>query len=79
MTFDVISALTFYLIDSFNTFTNRADPDQAALAKLVRAARSGPTLFAYGKMIRYDPTLVELTSYFFVLCTNEKVYLYNYS
>ena len=29
-------------------------------------------------MIRYDPTLVDLTSYFFVLCTNVKVYLYNY-
>ena len=31
--------------------TNRADPDQAALA---RATRSGSTLFAYGNMIRYD-------------------------
>ena len=46
----------------FNTFANRADPDQAAL---VRAALSGPTLFAYGSMIRYDPTPVDLTSNFF--------------
>ena len=30
-------------------------------------------------MITYDPILVDLTSYFFVLCTNVKVYLYNYS
>ena len=31
-------------------------------------------------MIRYDPTLVDLTSNFFVLCVqNEEVYLYNYS
>ena len=30
-------------------------------------------------MIRYDPTLVDLTSNFFVLCTDLKVYLYNYS
>ena len=38
-----------------------------------------PYLFAYGNMIRYDPTLVDFTSNFFVLCTNVKVYLYNYS
>ena len=50
----------------FNTFANREDPDQAAL---VRAAWSGSTLFAYGNMIRYDPTLVDLTSSFFVLHT----------
>ena len=30
-------------------------------------------------MIRYDNTLVDLTSNLFVLCTNVKVYLYNYS
>ena len=41
--------LTLYLIEmTFNTFANRADPDQAAL---VRAAWSGSTLFAYGNMI----------------------------
>ena len=50
----------------FNTFANKADPDQA-------------TLFAYRNMIRYSPTLVDLISNFFVLCTNVKVYLYNYS
>ena len=60
------------------TFANRADPDQAAL---IRAACSGSTLFAYinGNMIISDPTLVDLTSNFFVLCTNVEVYLYNYS
>ena len=36
----------------FNSFANRADPDQTAL---VRAAWSGSTLFAYGNIIRYDP------------------------
>ena len=35
--------------------------------------RSGLTLFAKGNTIRYDPTLVELTSNFFVLCTNLKI------
>ena len=36
------NSLTFYLIETpFNTFVNRADPDQAALA---RAALSGSTL-----------------------------------
>ena len=42
-------SLTTYLIEMpFNAFANRADPDQAALA---RAARSGSTLFASGYMI----------------------------
>ena len=30
-------------------------------------------------MIRIDPTLLDLTSNFFFLCTNVKVYLYNFS
>ena len=30
-------------------------------------------------MIGYDPSLVRLTSTFFVLCINLKIYLYNYS
>ena len=55
-----------------DAFSNRADPDQAAL---LRAALPGSTLFAYGNMIRYDPTLVDLTSNFIVLGTNMKVYL----
>ena len=61
----------------FNAFANRADSDQAAL---VRAACSGSSLFAIE--IKYDisdPTLVDLTNNFFVLCTNMKVHLYNYS
>ena len=40
--------------------------------------KSGSTPFAYENMIRYDPTIVDLTSNFFVLCTNVKVYLYNH-
>ena len=58
----------------FNTFANRADPDQTSL---VKAAWSGSSQFAYEHMIRCDHTLVGLTSNFFVLCTNVKVYLYN--
>ena len=30
-------------------------------------------MFAYGNMIRYDPTLVDLTSNFSALCTNANV------
>ena len=46
-----LSILTLYLIEKpFNTFANRADPDQAAL---VRAAGSVSTLFAYGNVIEF--------------------------
>ena len=31
-------------------------------------------MFAYGNIIRHDPTLVDLTSNIFVLCTKVKVY-----
>ena len=33
-------------------------------------------MFAYGNVNRYDPTLVDLTSNFFVLYTNLKVYIF---
>ena len=57
------SSFTLYLIETpFNAFANRADPD----------------LFAYGNMIKYDPTLVDPTRNFFVLCTNMKSYLYSF-
>ena len=37
-------------------------------------------MFAYGNMIRYAPTLVDLTNDFFVLCTNVHVqYFYKNS
>ena len=50
----------------FNTFANRADPDQAVVARADQAALvSGSTLFAYVYMVRCDPTLVDLTSNFF--------------
>ena len=52
-------SLTHYLIETpFNTFANRADPDQAALVS--------SCLFAYGHMIRYDHTLEDLTCNFFI-------------
>ena len=63
--------LTLYLIETpFSSFANREDPDKAALVGATRAAWSGSNLFAYGNMIRYDPTLVEMTSKFFDLFTN---------
>ena len=37
----------------------------------------GSTLFAYENMIRYDPTLVDLTDNFFVIHTKVKVYYVN--
>ena len=67
----MMMVITFYLIETpVNSFVNKAETEQACLI--------GSTLFAYGN-IRYDPTLVDLTSNFFVLCTNMKVCLYNYS
>ena len=73
----------FYCICTINplphrdAFANRADPDQAAL---VRATWSGSTLFAYGSMIRYDPTLVDLTSnFFFYVQTWKFIYIIIYS
>ena len=48
-----------------DAFANRADPDQAALVCLWKY-----DIFAL--------TLVDLISNVFVLCTNMKVYLYNY-
>ena len=63
--------LPLYLIETpFNVFAIIADPDQAAL---VRA----DSVFLWKYDIS-DPALVDLTSSLCVLCTNMKVYLYNY-
>ena len=60
--------LTLYLNETrFNAFANKADQDQAALARVYSIC-----LWKYDLS---DPTLVDLTSNFFVLCTNMKVYL----
>ena len=68
--------LTLYLIETpSSTSANRADHGQAVL---IRSASLGSTLFAYEKMIRYDPALVDVTSKLFVLCTDVAAYLYNY-
>ena len=53
-----ITLTLFHIETPFNTCANRIDLDQAAL---VRAVWSESTLFAYGNMIRYGPTLVDLT------------------
>ena len=62
----LIKYLTLYLIESpFNAFA------------FVRTTWSGSTL-----LLKYDiadPTQLDLTNDFFALCTNMKVYLYNYS
>ena len=47
--------VTIYLIEM--PFNTSADTDQAAL---VRATWLGSTLFAYGNVIRHDPTPVDL-------------------
>ena len=52
---------------------------QTKTRQLLQELSDLSTLFAYGNMIRYDPTQVDLTSNFFVLCTNLKVYLFDYS
>ena len=57
--------------DAFSRFANRADLNQAA-----------PTRVYSICLWKYDianPTQMNLTSNFLVLCTNMKVYLYNYS
>ena len=65
--------LTLYLIERpFNAFANRADPDQLELQD------EGQLCLIKWKYDISDPTLADLTSNFFVLCTNMKVYLYNY-
>ena len=57
--------LTLYLIEMpFNAFANIADLDQGLLSLLIN-----------GNMIRYDRTLVDVTSNFFVLCTNMNIYI----
>ena len=64
--------LTLYPIETpFDSFANRADPDQAALIRVYSVC-----LWKYDLA---DSTLVDLASNFFVLCTSKKVYLYNYS
>ena len=49
-----------------NVLANRADPDQGLLCLLLKYDIS-------------DPTQLDLINKFCVLCTNMKVYLYNYS
>ena len=58
-----VNPLSHIIEMPFDAFANTADPDQAAL---IRAAWSGSSLFAYGNMIRYDPTLVNRISNFHV-------------
>ena len=68
--FSIKTLFTLYLIEMpFNAFANRVDPD-------FKSCLTGCSLFAYGNMIRYDPTLVDLTSDFFVLCTKEIKFIY---
>ena len=58
-----------------DAFANRADPDQAAL---IRAPDHDFSVC----LCKYDIdglTLVDLIDNVFVLCTNMKVYLYDYS
>ena len=63
----------------FNTFANRVDPDQAAIlrASCTRAAWSGSTLFAYGNMILYDLTLVDLCLFDLILYVPSTIFQLN--
>ena len=49
--------------------------EYALIRQLLQELPDLGLLFAYGNLIRYDPTLVNLTCNFFVLCTNVKVYI----
>ena len=66
----MLTFVTLYLIE---TFLTHLQTEQTQIRQLLLA------LFAYGIMIRYDPTLVDLTSNVFVLRTNVNIYLYDYS
>ena len=64
----VVGTVTLYLIGTtFNSLVNRADPDQATLIRVYSVSLEN---MAYS-----DPTLVDLTSTFFVLCTSMEVYI----
>ena len=68
--------LTFSLIEApFDTFANRADPDQGLLCLHIGSSFKSCLIRVYSVMIRYDPTLKDLTRNFFVLCTNVKVFI----
>ena len=71
----ILYLLALYLIETpLNAFADRADPGQAVLQELPDQG-----LLCIWKYNISDPTLVDLTSNFFVLCTITNVYLYNYS
>ena len=74
--FTQIRCLSRVLIEMpFDAFANRANPDQAAHKSFLIWVYS-VCLWNYDIS---DPTLVNLTSNFFVQWTNMNVYLYNYS
>ena len=64
----------------FKVFFKQSRP-RSGSSYIVGASWSQSTLFAYRNMIILlsDLPLVDLTSNFIVLCTNMKVYIYNYS
>ena len=75
-------SLTLYLIETHvNTFANRADPDQDQAAHGLPDQGLFCLLLEIQMYDLSDPTLVDLTSNFSVLCTNMKVCLpvYKYS
>ena len=62
--------LTMYLIDTpFNTFVNRADPEQSALVRIRIYS------VCYGNIIRYDSTLVDLISNFCSMYKRESLFI----
>ena len=57
---------------AFNTFANRADPDQAALTQAALVQVYYVCLWKYDVS---DPTQLDLTSNLFVLYTNMKLFI----
>ena len=61
--------MSFFLsLTPFSTLANREDPDQAALVRSQIRVYS----FCLWEYDIFDPTLMDLKSNFFVLCTNMK-------
>ena len=61
-----MALLIHYLIETpFNTFANRAGPDQAALVRL----------YAYGNMIRYDHALGQEKKFLCSMYNSERLFI----
>ena len=68
-----------YILHELIVQKHAPTPHQLSASEQIdRPHLSRSTLFAYGSMIKYDPTLVDLRSNL-ILCTNMKAYIIIYS